>query len=146
MPLHPSTRPPRTRRAVSAVECAFLAPFLALFVIGIAEVARAILVSQVLADAVRYGCRTGIQPGNSTADVTTAVNTVLTNNNIPNSPTATITVSVNGSSTTDASTAVAGDQITVQVSIPFSQVSWGIIHYLGGGATLSSTLIMQRQG
>jgi Flp pilus assembly protein TadG len=145
MPLHPTARPSRTRRAISAVECAFLVPLLALFIIGIAEVARAILVTQVLNDAVRQGCRTGIQPGRSTADITTDVNTVLSDNNIPNSPTATITVLVNGASA-DASTAVRGDQISVQVSIPFSQVSWGIICYFSSGATLSSTLVMMRQG
>jgi Flp pilus assembly protein TadG len=144
MRLHPASGPPSPRRAISSVECALLFPLLALLVIGIAEVGRAILVSQVLADAVRQGCRTGIQPSNSTADITTDVNTVLSDNNIPTAS-ATITVLVNGQSK-DASTAVRGDQISVQVSIPFSQVSWGIIHYLGGGATLSSTLVMQRQG
>ncbi len=137
--------PPPTRPGISAVECALLLPLLALFVIGIAEVARAILVSQVLNDAVRQGCRTGIQPNRATSDITTDVDTVLSDNNIPNSPTATITVLVNGQNV-DASTAVRGDQISVQVSIPFSQVSWGIVHFLGGGATISSTLVMQRQG
>ena len=47
---------------------------------------------------------------------------ILTDNNIPTSA-ATITIKVNGQSV-DASTAKAGDQISVQVAAPFNKVTW----------------------
>ncbi len=132
------------RRGITAVEFAFLLPFFAAMIVGIAEVGRAIVVRQILNDAVRKGCRTGILPNRATSDIQSDVNNILTDNNITSSA-ATITVLVNGK-TADASTAVRGDQISVQCSIPFSQVSWGITRFLGGSASLSATLVMQRQG
>jgi Flp pilus assembly protein TadG len=137
-------RPTPRRPGLAAVEFAAIVPFLALLVIGIAEVARAIVVRQVLNDAVRKGCRTGTLPNRATADITTDVTNILSDNSISTSA-ATITVLVNGQNV-DASTAVRGDQVSVQVSIPFSQVSWGIARYLGSSATVQSTLVMQRQG
>jgi Flp pilus assembly protein TadG len=132
------------RRAAAAVECCLVVPFLAVLVTGIVEVSRSITARQVLNDAVRKGCRTGILPNRANSDITSDLNNILSDNNIDSSI-ATITIQVNGK-TVDASTAVAGDEISVQVSIPFSKVSWGFAKYLSGNATLSSSLAMERQG
>ncbi len=134
----------RPRPGIAIVEFAFVVPFLSVLVVGVAEMGRAIAVRQVLNDAVRKGARTGILPNRTTAQITSDVTNILTDNNISSSV-ATVTVLVNGQNV-DASTATRGDQISVKVSVPFAQVSWGIIRFLGGSATLQSTLVMQRQG
>ncbi len=134
----------RPRPGSAAVEVAVLLPFLAALIVGIAELGQAMSVHQSLNDAVRKGGRHGILPNRTTAQIQSDVAKVLTENNISSSS-ATVTVLVNGQNV-DASTAQRGDQISVTVSVPFSQVSWGFTRFLGSNANIVSTLVMLRQG
>lgn len=132
------------RRGIAAVEFAVVLPFLAILVLGIVEFGRVLHIRQVLNDAVRKGCRLGIYPNRSSAAITSEINNILSDNSI-GSGSATITILVNGQKV-DASTAVKNDQVSVSVSVPFSQLSWGPVTWLSGSASLSATLVMQRQG
>jgi Flp pilus assembly protein TadG len=141
----PRERAPRTgRRASVLLEFAFVVPILVTLAVGALEVARAIMVRQVLSDAVRKGCRTAVLPSGTNASITQDVNDVLTLNNI-NAAAATPTILVNGQSV-DASTAKQNDQVSVKVSIPFSAVSWTSPIFLKNGNVESVTLVMLRQG
>jgi Flp pilus assembly protein TadG len=140
-----STGLPRPKRpGVAAIELAMLAPLVAMLVLGTFELSRGLLVKQVLSDAVRKGCRTGIQPSTANAAIIADVNNILSDNNISSSG-ATITIKVNGV-VVDASTAKQGDQISVKVSIPISQVFWAGTVYLSGSTIDSETIVMMRQG
>ncbi|HKD35984.1 MAG TPA: TadE/TadG family type IV pilus assembly protein, partial [Pirellulales bacterium] len=104
------------RRGIAAVEFAVLAPFMTIVVLGTFELARGIMVKQVLNDAARRGCRIGIQPLKANSDVTSGINNILTDNGFSTSI-ANITIQVNGV-TVDCSTAKQNDRVSVKVSIP----------------------------
>jgi len=111
--------------------------------LGIFEMGRAFTVKKAMSAAVRQGCRTGLLPNKSSDDVIADVRQVLTNAGIDPGQ-ATITIQVNGV-TADAKTAKPGDQVSVQVSIPFSAVNWVTPLFLQGRSVDSETLIMVRQ-
>jgi len=132
------------RRASAAVEFAVIAPFLALLALGIVEVTRAIQVKNALTDAARSGCRLAIRPATASAAVQADINNNLTDAGIP-SASVTITILVNGSPA-DALTAVQGDQVTVKVAVPVSQVGWITPMFFSQQSVESQTVIMMRQG
>ena len=123
------------RRGATAVEFALIA-WLAFFPIlfGIIELGRGLMVTELLNDAARIGCRAGVVEGKTTSDIQTAVNNFLPTVGIN---TDTVTVQVNDGSA-DASTALAGDELTVIVTTPVSKVTW-----LPGGKFLSGNLTGQ---
>jgi Flp pilus assembly protein TadG len=139
---------PRCRRAASVVEFALLAPVFGVIIIGMFELGHAYMVKQVLSDAAQKGCRTGTLPGKGNSDILTDVSAILTANNVPYSSNY-VTISVLSQSGTsksvDASAASAGDQISVQISIPVSKVSWTSF-FLGSSNLESETIVMLKQG
>jgi TadE-like protein len=142
----PSGASPRAswRRAVAATEFALVLPFLVLLATGTFEIARGIIVRQVLTDAARKACRNGVNPGRANTDITADANDILTDNSIPTSA-ATITILVNGLAV-DASTAQKGDKLSVKISVPFNQVSWTPLFFFNNSSVESETLVMMRQG
>lgn len=98
------------------------------------------MVQTLLANAARAGVRTGIVEGTSTSQITNVVTNVLTSQGI-SSDTATVEVNDN---VADASTAQAGDEITVLISVPVSQITWiPVPKYLSG--SLSAQYTMRRE-
>jgi Flp pilus assembly protein TadG len=140
----PRRSPGKSRHAVAAVEFAILAPFLFLLATGTFELARGIMVRQVLTDAVRKACRNGALPGRANSDITNDVNNILSDNVVPTSA-ATITILVNGAAV-DASTAVVKDKISVKVAVPFNKVAWTPLFFFTNASVESETLVMMRQG
>jgi Flp pilus assembly protein TadG len=102
-----------------------------ILVLGIIEVGRGIMVIHVLTNAARVGARVGAIEGTSTSTITSAVTANLAPAGISSD---TVTVQVNDGSA-DASTAQAGDEITVKVSVSASSVTW-----VPGGQHLQGTL------
>jgi Flp pilus assembly protein TadG len=125
------------RRGATMVEMAFVLPVFLLLVIGMIEFGRGMMVAALLTNAAHEGARAGVLDGAQSSDVTTAVNGYLTDAKLPN---ATITVTPN-----PPSGATAGQDVTVTVSLPYSQVSWVPHPRFLGSATLSATSIMQRE-
>src|SRR5438270_912412 len=70
----------RPRRGVAAVEFAMVAPLLCLFFVGISEVSRGIEAKVTLSNAVRKGCRTGIQRDKGNADIFADVVNIMRDN------------------------------------------------------------------
>jgi Flp pilus assembly protein TadG len=122
----------RRRRGGAALEFALVFPVFFSFFLGLIEVARGVMVIHQLNNAARVGCRTGVIEGKASSDITTAVTNNLSGQGFSGES---IAVLVNGA-TADASTAQAGDEITVKVSVAASGVTW-----VSGG--LQGTLVGQ---
>lgn len=143
-PTRPGTGKRFPRPGTAAVEFAVVAPILMALMLGTVEVTRAIQVKEMLTDTARSGARYASQPGISTSSIQSNVNSILTQNGISTSD-ATITVSVNGNSSTDAKNAARGDKLTVQISLPISKVNWVTPLFLPATSVESETLHMVRQ-
>lgn len=134
-------RSKHSRRGTTAVEFAFVGSIVFLIFFGIIEVGRALMVSHLLTNAARAGCRAGIVEGTSTATITNVVKAALTGVGISGEN---VTVTVNDGST-DASASKAGDEITVKTSISASSISWLPFQRFMSGKTLSGQYTLQRE-
>ncbi len=131
------------RRGIAATEFAVIAPFLGILILGMFELARGIMVKQMLNDAARRACRVAIQPQKANSDVTSEINNILSDNGIPTAD-ATITVQVNGA-TANCNTAKQNDKVSVKVAIPTSDTFWISSHWLSSSSIMSDAVTMLRQ-
>jgi Flp pilus assembly protein TadG len=127
----------RNRCGSAAVEFAVVAPIFLLFVFGIIEYGRMVMVQQILTNSAREGARVGILDNSTQVDVETAVNQSLGAGGISG---AEITITPN-----PPSGAASGDPVSVQVSVAFDQVSWLPSPMYLGGKSLSYTATMRRE-
>ncbi len=143
----PGCLPPRpagrNRRAVAAVEMAFVLPILVLLTFGAIEFGRAVMVCNVLTTAAREGARSGVLPNGTNTHVTTAVTDELTAHQLPTAS-ATTTIRVNGV-VADAATADTGNRISVSVTMPYSAVSWLPTPLRLGSHQLTGIAVMRRE-
>jgi Flp pilus assembly protein TadG len=130
----------RFRKAAAAVEFAVVSPLLFTAVLGIIEFGRAMMVLELLNNAARAGCRTGVLSGSDNSAVSSSVTTALSGSGISTTP----TVQVNGT-TANASTAQTGDTVTVSVSVSADTVSWLPVTHFLTGKTLTGTVTMRRE-
>jgi hypothetical protein len=122
-------------------------------VLGTFEIARGIMIKQLLNDAARKACRVGVLPGKSDTDITAAVNNIITDNKLPVGD-VTITIMVGSEAGGLSSAAVANsntarpglDFVSVKVSIPTSKVFWAGTFFLTNTSIESETVVMLRQG
>jgi Flp pilus assembly protein TadG len=125
------------RRGVATVEFAVVAPVFFVLVLGVIEFTRAMMVAEVLTNAAHEGTRAGILDDAQTSDVTRAVNNYLS------------AAGISGASTTVSpsppSSAAYNQTVTVNVSIPYSSVSWLPIPQFLGGTTLKAGSVMRRE-
>ncbi|HVX13172.1 MAG TPA: TadE family protein [Pirellulales bacterium] len=132
-----SRKPKANRRGAALVEFALVAPIFLVCVVGSIEIGRAIMVQESLTNASREGVRVGILDGAMSSDVTTAVNNYLSG------------VSISGANTSvspaDPGTQPEGTQVTVSVSISYSNVSWVPSPWFLKNQTLTATSVMARQ-
>lgn len=125
------------RRGAAVAEFAVVAPVFFLMIIGFIEFGRALMVEQVLINASRVGARQAITVGATTSTVSSTVENYAEG------------VSVDGvtvSTTPNPATTDAGENITVTVSIAFSDVSWLPAPWFMGGKTLSASSTMRKEG
>jgi Flp pilus assembly protein TadG len=127
------------RRGATLVEFVLVAPLFFALTLGIFEMARGLMVEQLVTDAARIGCRVGMVENRSTQAITTAVDGFLPGAGITGYTT---TVQVN-EAVTDAVNAQAGDEITVTVSVPTNKISWvpGLLMLQG---TISGQFTLRR--
>jgi Flp pilus assembly protein TadG len=102
------------------VEFALVIPIFFVFVLGLVEFGRGLMVSSLISNATRVGCRTGILSGSTNDQVTSAIDSLLHGQGIAGYTT---TITVNGKAV-NVSTAQSADTVTVQISIPITSASW----------------------
>jgi Flp pilus assembly protein TadG len=135
--------PRAPRRGAALVE--FAVGSLAFFtlILGIIEMGRACMVSELLTEAARRGARAGVIEGTSSAAIKQAATDYLTGMGI-NGETAGVSVNDAPVDTVEASTMPAYTEITVQVTVPASSVTWAPAWFLSG-TTLSGQYTMRRE-
>jgi len=145
-----------TKRLGSAVaEFAILSPFLAMVILGMFELGRAMMVKNQLSDAARKACRTGIKRDKGNTDINSEVTNIMNVDdgyttaqfNPPTVGAINITVTgPNGITLADSLDAPSGSVVSVQVQIPVSSTTWVPPLFLGSGSTLESeTVVMMKQ-
>jgi Flp pilus assembly protein TadG len=113
------------RREASAVEFACVAPIFFMLVLGIIEFGRMMSVQEIRIDAAREGGRVAVVAGSTDTDVQTAITNHLSAAGISAN-----SWSVSPDLSTNPGT---GTAITVNVSVPCSNVSWtGFMNWFSG--------------
>ena len=122
----PSCQIRTERKGVALVEFALVAPIFVLFIIGVLEIGRAMVVAGQVTNASREAARVAsFDSTTKTETVTAAANAYLSKVGISG---ATTTVSPN-----PPSSAADGASVTVTVSIPYNQVRWLPASFFLGG-------------
>ena len=131
---------PRTARpGASAVEFAIVAPVFFLLVLGIIEIGRACMVTELLTEAARRACRQSVIEGTSSSTIQQSAVDFLS------------TVGVNGESvnvfvndvpagSSNVQSMPAYTEITVVVSVPIANVAWTPIWFVPGSLTGQYTM------
>ena len=147
---------PPGRRAAATVEFAVVVPVLLVFVLGIIEMGRLVMVAQVNTNAAREGARYAAQGNVDTATVDTYLRTYLTAAGVSNAAAGTntaVTVTIeamSGTSTwttvTDPSTQAAGTPLRVTVSANFNQQSWlPTRFFVGNNTQVQGVAVMRKE-
>lgn len=119
------------RRGATVIEMAFAAPILFMMLFGLFEFGYAYMMQHLMQDSAREGCRVAVLPTSSNIAVLSAVNQSLLARGVNG---ATTSILVNNASGNLAS-AVAGDEIQIQITVPTSNVSVIPKGYLNGQLT-----------
>ena len=127
----------KCRRGAAVVEFAVVSPVLILFLLGIIECGRMVMVQQALTTAVREGARIAIVEGTSASTAEEAVESFLAAVGVHGTQ---ISVSPN-----ITSGVAHGEPITVAVAVPFKEVSWLPNPFLFRDKTLTSSATMRRE-
>lgn len=135
--LRKSRRHRRWPAGAAVVEFAIVAPVFFLFVIGIIEFGRMVMVQQVITNASREGARVAVLDGATTEEVIARARAILLPAGIRNPQ---IVVDPH-----PPSVAPAGAPVSVTVRVPFSDVSWLPAPVFLRNLTLQATTVMRRE-
>ena len=133
------------RKGTSIVEMAIVSTLLMLLTLGTVEYGWMFLKQQQIAWSARQAVRLGAMPGGAYSSVTGQVTTLMTTYGL-NTKGYVTTVTLNGTTVTDLSTANTGDVIGVQVSIPYSNIAITHFTLLPVPTNISATVSMEREG
>ncbi len=130
------------RRGASLVEFAFVAPVFFLMVLGLIEIGRACMVTELLTEAARRACRAGVIEGTSSTSIQSAASDYLSSVGI-NGETANVYVNDQPAGSANVSAMPAYTEITVVVTVPIADVAWTPIWFVPG--SLSGQYTMRRE-
>ena len=136
------------RRGASAVEMAIVLPLLLLMIFGIIEFGRAIMVHQILVNAAREATRRAVIPGATDAQVLSRVSNYMSSAGITGY---TVSLEIDGTaatldgSSTSITNAPSKSAIGIQISVPYNQVSWGIMNLIGGNRNFAAGVQMRKE-
>ncbi len=144
----PSTRRPLPRpcRGATIIELSFVLFTLMVLTFGTIEAGHFYFVKQQIQGAAREGARAAIPPGARTADVSSAVNAVLSSSGLDTAH-FTTTVRVNGT-VANASAATAGQRVEVTVEATWGQVGLRVspVPILDANKIVRGAASMRREG
>ena len=125
------------RNGAALVEMALVLPVFLTVVLGIMEFGRAMMVSNLVANAAREGARLSVTTGSTNSSVTTAVQSFMTSAIGVSSGNVTVTITVtaaagNPDPGNDVAIARRSDVCTVHVTVPFNAVCLVTADYLAG--------------
>jgi Flp pilus assembly protein TadG len=130
------------------VEFALVGPILLLMILGIFEFGRAFMVTELLTDAARHGCRVAILEGASTAQIQNAATTYLQGFGISGEGVQ-VTINDGNGNITEAQNVPAYTELTVVVTIPATTTTWlptGIQVYVPGMGSVAIGIPSTLQG
>ncbi len=123
----------------AVVEMAVVMPILFMFLFGIVEFGRIMMVSHSLNNAARAGARVAVLPGATNAAVETAIRNELAGTGLR--------YDAYQLDPEDVSTAGRDDPITVRVTINYDSITWVAGFFPGlSGTQLHGTVIMRKEG
>ncbi|HAU38148.1 MAG TPA: hypothetical protein DCX07_10600 [Phycisphaerales bacterium] len=128
------------RRAAATVEMALILPLLMILTLGLIEYGWLFLNAHRVTNAARQGARVGARPDSTNADVLTTVDTIMQQADLGSSG---YQVAVTPS---DITTLQPGEQLTVEVSLPYANIELVGTTLLPVPSTLRSSLTMAREG
>ena len=108
----------RNRAGATTVEFAFVVPIIFTMFLGAIELTRMNFIRQTAANAAYEGARKAIVPGNSATDAETEALRLLTTLGVRNGAGVVVASTIN--------------RVTVTVTIPINQNSWGLTRFTGG--------------
>lgn len=116
------------------VEVAVCFPIFLMILLGIIEFGRAMSVNQLLNSAARVGCRAAILDNSTNTAVTNTVKAHVANTVGCAQSSVTVVISIKngttGATVTSLTAARTSDVIDIDVTVPFSAVSWAVGRYL----------------
>jgi len=150
-----STRQRQRRSGSALVEFAVVAPILMIFILGILEIGRLVMVAQITTNASREGARYAVQGDANTAAIDSYLRTYLSAAGLSNTASGsnsavTVTVeSYSGSAwttTADPSTVASGSPIRVTVAVNFNSQSWlPTRFFVGNNKQVQGVTVMRRE-
>jgi Flp pilus assembly protein TadG len=130
----------QTRPGLALIETVLILPLLLLIILGTMEYGWLFWKAADINNAARQGARVGSRGGATAGDITTTVLDVLTASGLQDSGyTVTITPP-------DPTTLDSGEQLTVQVSVPYANIAVINTAMIPTPDQLSATVIMPREG
>jgi Flp pilus assembly protein TadG len=131
IPLRRKSINARRRSGAAAVEAALVLPFLMMFLLGVMEYGRYVMMLHVLQNAAREGARyaiahtepvviSGVSYGNATSDVTNVVNNFLAGQTLSGQTVQVYLSDTSGNNIGTWTNAEAGDLICVRISGNFN--------------------------
>lgn len=133
---HWASRSDQRRRGTTTVEFALCAPLLFLFTFASLEFARVHSIRQTAENAVYEGCRRGIVPGATVADVEAATQLILDAVMVHDAA-----ISVSPSTITEETS-----QVSVDVEVPIDANSWVLPQFFGNREVHASLTLARERG
>lgn len=137
--------PARTRRGTSIVEFAVVAPVVFLFIFGIIEFGRLMMVQEAMTNAAREACReASLATTVNSADVDAAARNVMLSVMADAANTAKVRVTMTPASMASVS---SGTPCNVYIEVNFSDVSWlpGSFLDIAGTRVISAEATFDRE-
>lgn len=132
----------RFRRGATLVEFALVVPVFFIIVLGIFEIGRVCMVTELLTEAARRACRQGVIEGTGSSTIQSTATDYLTSVGI-SGETASVYVNDALAGSSDVSSMPAYTEITVVVTVPVANVTWVPTWFVYG--TLSGQYTMRRE-
>lgn len=133
------------RYGAAAVEMAIIAPVFLLLIAGIVEFGQAFQIKHSLANAARRGARLAIVPGMPSDRVRERVQGHAAQLLRVAPERTTVVIALNGDPDAEIAGAVDGSEITVTVSVLFSDCGVGFFSQFLGSTMLSASCVLERE-